>query len=614
MSAIAGCLWFDGRIARPADIDAATASAAHRARRAFSFQTIGPAVIASSGLDGVFRTADANLSVALDGRIDAYLSGARHSTHTATILDAFAQYGEDAGRHLIGDFAFAIWDRRASRLTCVRDAMGQRPVFYAVTNHCLIFGSEPQQVRLHPEVSTRVNEAMVAEYLSGQPATVAETLWEGVRRLPPAHALIADQRGVREHRFWDLSDFADASDTQEASDPERLRELFQDAVKCRVTDARKVGVFLSGGIDSSCVAGMAQRLARAGESALVSGLSIRFPFQPCDETRYIDEVVRGTGIGAVAMDAVQVSGAEVRAEVERYLDAPSYPNGLVLDPLRRRAAALGFDVVLTGYGGDEWFGGRVASSAELIRSRRFIAGVTTLLNERRAGGRVSPRRLARALVGSVLPEPVIAAIRRRRGTPPSFEWIRGDFAARVSLIDRLRSGSAPAFETADQRRIFEVTQSAGQVIADEVEDRAAHAAGIDQRHPFCDRRIAEYGFSLPPAQRTTERGSKVALRHTFRDLLPRAVFERTDKAEFSSTFVEALEHLGGSQLFESLASEEAGWVDGRTLRERYSRMIGLYRAGDDAYIPWSEGLWEVIGLEMWLDCAVSNRGLHERSA
>ena len=90
--------------------------------------------------------------------------------------------------------------------------------------------------------------------------------------------------------------------------------------------------------------------------------------------------------------------------------------------------------------------------------------------------------------------------------------------------------------------------------------------------------------------------------------MPRAVFERTDKAEFSSTFVEALEHLGGIRLFESLASEEAGWVDGRTLRERYSRMIGLYRAGDDAYIPWSEGLWEVIGLEMWLDCAVSNRG------
>jgi asparagine synthase (glutamine-hydrolysing) len=606
VSALAGCLWFDGRVARPADLAASTASAAHRSRRPFFLQVIGPVAIASSDHDGIYRTADTDLAVALDGRVDAYLRGECHTTHVATILDSYKRHGEDAAQHLIGDFAFAVWDNRASRLTCFRDAMGQRPLFYAVTDHCLIFGSEPQQVRLHPAVSTRVNEAMIAEYLSGQPATVGETLWQGVRRLPPAHALIADAHGVRLHRYWDLSAFVDASTSAHRHDPERLRELFEDAVTCRVAGARKVGVFLSGGIDSSCVAGMAQRLARKGHSARVFALSVKFPHQRCDETTYINEVLSVTGIDAVAMNAVPVSGSEVRKEVERYLDAPPYPNGLVLDPLRRRAASLGFDVVLTGYGGDEWFGGRVATSTELISSRRYFAGLTALLNERRAGNAASSVRLARALAGSILPSPVIRRIRRRRGTPPA--WIRPDFASRVNFTERLRCASVPAFERPDQRRIYEVTQSAGQVIADEAEDRAAHAAGIDQRHPFCDRRIAEYGFLLPVDQRTSGRESKIALRQTFSDLLPQGVLERTDKAEFSSTFVEAFEYLGGIRLFENLASEEAGWVDGRVLRERYARMIGLYRAGDDAYIPWTEGLWDVIGLEVWLDRAVLNRG------
>ena len=615
MSALAGCLWFDGRVARPADLAASTASAAHRSRRPFSLEMIGPAAIASSDHNGIYRTADNDLAVALDGRVDAYERGEWQPTHAATILDSYKRYGQDAARHLIGDFAFAVWDTRTSRLTCVRDAMGQRPLFYAVTGHCLIFGSEPQQVRLHPAVSTRVNEAMIAEYLSGQPATVGETLWQGVRRLPPAHALIADAHGVRLHRYWDLSALADASSSADRYDPDQLHKLFEDAVRCRVAGARKVGVFLSGGIDSSCVAGMAQRLARRGHSAPVSALSIRFPHQRCDESTYIEEVVSTTGIDSVAMNAAPVSGLEVRREVERYLDAPSYPNGLVLDPLRRRAASLGFDVVLTGYGGDEWFGGRIPTSTELFASRRYRAAMTAFLNERRAGNQASSLRLARALIGSILPAPVIRRIRRRRGTPRTFEWIRPDFASRVNLTERIRGARVPACVRPDQRRIYEVTQSAGQMIADEAEDRAAHAAGIDQRHPFCDRRIAEYGFSLPISQRTSDKESKVALRQTFSYLLPQAVVERTDKAEFSSTFVEAFEHLGGIRLFENLASEEAGWVDGRVLRERYARMIALYRAGDDAYIPWSEGLWDVIGLEIWLDRAVLNReAAHERSA
>jgi asparagine synthase (glutamine-hydrolysing) len=142
------------------------------------------------------------------------------------------------------------------------------------------------------------------------------------------------------------------------------------------------------------------------------------------------------------------------------------------------------------------------------------------------------------------------------------------------------------------------------VIADELEDRAGQLAGIDQRHPFYDRRLAEFGLALPDDQRWKDGTTKSVIRRGLASLLPPAIATREDKAEFSSTFVDALEALGGRQAFAQLRSEEAGWVNGSIVRERYETMIHLYTRVDESYIAHTDGLWEVIGLEMWLERAV----------
>jgi asparagine synthase (glutamine-hydrolysing) len=602
---IAGCFWFDGRAARAADVVADRSIV----------QVSGPVVLSCGRSGCLLRDPDVQVAAVLDGRIDEYSRAAVPPDGVRAVIDAYVRDGEDAGRQLIGDFAFAVWDERKSRLVCVRDPMGQRPLFYAVTATCLVFGSELRQVLLHPCVSSRVNEAMVAEHLTGFPATVEETLWQDARRLPPAHALIASRNGVRVRRYWDFIPRERGQADGRGIDAEDLRSVFADAVECRVRNAGRVAVFLSGGIDSSCVAAMTDQLAQQGRGPKISVLSLKFPGRSCDESRYINAVVAATGVDALAMNASPAPARDVIAEVDRSLDVPSYPNGAVLDPLRHRAAELGFDVVLTGYGGDEWYGGRVRSALELIRERQYMAGARSLLAERRTGERHSTAAVVRGVLASAVPAGVRRAIRRRTGPhAPTFDWIVPDFAARVNLRDRLAPRAAPRSLTAEQRRIYALTQSAVQVLGDEAEDRAARAAGIDQRHPFCDRRVAELGFALPSTERANLFQSKVALRRAFRDLLPRIVHDRRDKAEFSSTFVDALEQLGGIDLFKRLASEEAGWVDGGVVRARYARMIQLYRSGSEAYIPWSEGLWEVAGIEMWLDRAVMNRGSCERSA
>ena len=146
--------------------------------------------------------------------------------------------------------------------------MGQRPLFYGVGARGVVFGSEIQQLVRHPAIRADINEAMIAEYLTGNPETVTETLWSGVERLPPAHALEITCGGARARRYWDFDPGASIRYARDEEYAEHFREIFLRAVECRVRDEDAVGVMLSGGIDSSAIAGVAQAIgaARAGAS------------------------------------------------------------------------------------------------------------------------------------------------------------------------------------------------------------------------------------------------------------------------------------------------------------------------------------------------------------
>ena len=258
-----------------------------------------------------------------------------------------------------------------------------------------------------------------------------------------------------------------------------------------------------------------------------------------------------------------------------------------------RAALAGVRVLLTGAGGDDFFTGDPSSPSDLLREGRVVAWGRAV---------VSPMLSARAR--GVL-RPLFGAKGARQ------PWIRAAFAARIGLEERLRPREALPFPTREQQDSYRSATSLVQILGDEMEDRAAHSAGIAQRHPFYDRRVAEFGLALPAAQRSIGREIKVVIRRALADYLPPIVAARAtlaDKAEFSSTYVEALEALGGRQAFARLRSEEAGWVDGRVIRQMYEDMIQLYSRGDDAYIAFTGPLWAVAALELWLEAGSARAG------
>jgi asparagine synthetase B (glutamine-hydrolysing) len=182
-------------------------------------------------------------------------------------------------------------------------------------------------------------------------------------------------------------------------------------------------------------------------------------------------------------------------------------------------------------------------------------------------------------------------------------WIAPELARRTNLRERYVPRPSLPFPTAEQRDLYDIMNGLLQILGSEAEDRVAQAMGLETRHPLYDRRVAAFGLALPSSERWQGRQMKVLLRRALRDYLPAVVADRQDKAEFSSTYVETLEAIGGRRLFTDLRSSDAGWVDGRVAADMYDRMIALYSRGDAAYIAVTGPLFAIAALEIWLDRA-----------
>lgn len=212
-------------------------------------------------LDGqVWITADARV----DGRADlirALNAHGRDDLDTATdaelILHAYHVWGEECVNHLLGDFAFAIWDGRKQRLFCARDHFGLKPFYYAHLPNSLVFSNTLNCVRLHPDVSDRLNDLAIADFLVfGGNQELDTTSFADIRRLPPAHVLTCSDGELRQRRYWSLPTNGSVRYKHADEYVAHFEELLRAAVADRLR-TRHVGVCMSGGLDSTSVATMA---------------------------------------------------------------------------------------------------------------------------------------------------------------------------------------------------------------------------------------------------------------------------------------------------------------------------------------------------------------------
>ena len=195
MSAVAGCFWFD-RNAAADDLTPSTTCAAHRAGGPFHTWTSGPVALAAAPAPPVYDPVSQTTTI-VDGIIDnlddiATALGLPQPLAAVVARESVGKWGIDAGAHLLGDFVIIVYDERRRQLLAIRDPIGVRPLFYGTGARGVVIGSEAHQVVRHPAIPRVINEPMIAEALTDAPATLEETLWRNVYRVPAGCALEID--------------------------------------------------------------------------------------------------------------------------------------------------------------------------------------------------------------------------------------------------------------------------------------------------------------------------------------------------------------------------------------------------------------------------------------
>lgn len=592
----------------PVNADRVTAMAnrlAYRGARVASW-TSGPIAIAQIGSPAaggceVAGSRDGSWRIAFDGRIDNRDDLARElginvadGGDAAVAADACERWGPGAASRLRGDFALAAWHARDRRVVLIRDVRGLRPLYYRLDDRELCCASDLRALRLDRDA--RVNENMVAEWLTGSPASHRETLFTGIERLPMAHTAVIDEQTAGSSQYWTPSIDPEVAGRSKDERAAALADILAAAVDDRCGSAAPVGVLLSGGLDSSSVAAT---VARRGRDWRAFTLTAERPDE--DETPMAEAVARHLGSAHTIVRARPV-GIDAAAEDATFsLDIPSPPNGLQSAALRRAVSGAGCPIALSGLGSDEWLGGSFLVYADLARQGAFVDLARTVWADRK---RDEPTRTRLQIAAWALCPPAIKQrVRRLLGRPRPPSLISPALVRRTSLADRLRAEpiAAPSLPSFSQQALYRETTCGAYVAATEMQERGNARAGLDERYPFHDRRLIEFSLALPESDRWAGGRYKSILRHAMAGRLPATVIERQHSPDANRVLAGTLRSAGRA-FFSRLAIADAGWVDGRRVLDAwdvFERRAEGRRTGPEAW-----ELWAVAAVELWWTHAV----------
>jgi asparagine synthase (glutamine-hydrolysing) len=483
---------------------------------------------------------DRNTVIVFNGEIYNHLElraelegrGHRFRSHcdTETVLHAFLEWDTECFARLRGMFAIALWTESSRRLVLARDRIGIKPLYIARLGQDLLFGSELKSILINPEIPRELSLAGLDCYLSLNYVPGPWTLVAGIEKLSPGHWLEWNDGNLRSHCYWQLPTEEGPSRTLDSA-KEELDSLLQQSTSEHLLSDVPLGVWLSGGIDSSTVLHYA---ARASSSRLKT-FSISFQGRSFDETAYIRRVVERYGTDHEEMDLNRDSGLEAAIrEFAYYSDEPNADAGALPVWFLCKMCKRKTTVALSGEGADELFGGyltyRANDLARHIRhfpkqGRRFALsqiGRWPVSDEKIS----FEYKLKRFLEGSLLtPERAhvhwngtFADAEKRSllqiPLPASLDGILGVLRGKLAAKDRL----AP-FQWFDQKYFLP------DDILTKV-DRISMAHAVEVRPPFLDHRIVEFAASLPASFKIRGSRQKFLLKALMKDKLPPSVLRR----------------------------------------------------------------------------------------
>jgi asparagine synthase (glutamine-hydrolysing) len=506
-------------------------------------------------------------------------------TDTEALLHAYEEWDEECLKLINGMFAFAIWDTKKKRLFLARDRLGIKPLYYYSSPQKFLFASEIKALLVDREVPRVPNEPAICSFLLSGFQYTEDTFFSGIKELPQGHYMIVDQKGPSLNSYWRITDDALINEKFAPKDSSlRFIELLSDAIRIRLPSDLSIGSYLSGGLDSTsivCLTDKILRTTKIGKSQIL--LSAFYQEASSNERPFIEEVgvLVNTKINYVYPSTVK-QWSDLKTFVY-HLDEPvAVLNYYAYWCLARITAGLA-KITFSGQGPDEFLAGHtdhfIAYFRELWKNRRIARILSEIIPSLNKYGLLS---ILRHLVNTValrgirvehlLNHEFVASKKERQRNPDSLRYALMRDVTHRRLPMHLRVG-----------------------------DRVTSAFSLESRFPYLDHRIVEFSFSLPPNQIILNGSTKHILRNAVKGLIPESARRRKKMGTpipLESWLKEFRQEI--MAIFKSRRFIERGYFNHYALIDVYNRYCNgkMNRFERNFY---GDILWRVLNVELWLE-------------
>ncbi|MEL6441764.1 MAG: lasso peptide isopeptide bond-forming cyclase [Cyanobacteria bacterium J06621_8] len=545
-------------------------------------------------------------------------------TDIELILKAYYKWGEKCPQKLLGDFAFAIWDKSKQQFFCARDHFGVKPFYYYYSaGDTFVFASEIKAILCSPEVPQKLNQTRIGDYLTSMFEDREITFYQNILRLPPAHSLTVSNKRIELKSYWSLDPNKELLLDSDEEYAAQFREIFTEAVRCRLRSHTQAGTMLSGGLDSSSITCIARQIMNEENvnAKLPTFSAIFDEVKECDERKYINTVLNRGKYEPYYIHADQISPLTSNSKCMLWHhDEPVYAPNLFLNmSLYKIAQRQSIRVILDGFDGDSTVSHGTGYLRDLARKGKWIA----LFHELKGYAHnfnfpfwktqrayimnygINPfveksqllklgRRFIRGLIRrikSVSKQPVVS-------------WrtsLNSDFVKQTDLEQRRQAQRKFLLESQAHQRAEHYYSLVRGVMPYtlEVLDKAAAAYDIELRFPFWDKRLVEFCLSLPPEQKIRRGWTRMIMRQGLKGVLPPEIEWRGGKSNLGSNFSYGLftfeRQLIKSVLFQN-SSRISNYINLTSLKAAYQKFIMRQANGEEEM-----DIWRALTLSLWLE-------------
>jgi asparagine synthase (glutamine-hydrolysing) len=543
-------------------------------------------------------------------------AGHRYTTRsdTETIVHAYEEYGAEAVERLRGMFALAIWDRKRQTLFCARDRLGKKPLYYYWDGRLFAFASEIKALFEHPAISPRFEEALLPEYLTFGYTSGDRTLFSGIRKLMPGHHLtlrLGAAHPVPEIRkYWEIPRLEESAEDGGRSDESWIAECrsrIEEGVRSRLMSDVPLGMFLSGGVDSSMIAATMKRM--------VSGPVMTFA------VGYREAAYSELGYARQVADAIGTKHHEVTVGMDEFFDALprliwhedepiTWPSSVSLYFVSKLASEQ-VKVVLTGEGSDELFAGYERYYYYLWNDRWLRAY------------RLLPGFVRRAIRGGIDGSPLLPGGLRRKlghtflGRGEDIESIYLDnfySAFSGAELRRLmkRGGDSPYANylgfwneragASDLSRLLYADQKTYMAELLMKQDQMSMAASIESRVPFLDHPLVEFAARVPDRLKLRNGIGKYIVKKAAEGLVPQKILYRK-KMGFPTPIRQWLRADAANGMLNGLLDRDGFLAEYLDLAP-IAKLLERHRGGT---LDATDRLWRLLNLQLWGDLYFTGR-------